>query len=190
MSAPPAGAKNPSRFDGSDSTCMNCNRHSQQNFRQRLLLALYTTLYADIDCSSCCKMLISAFLKRCQEALCAADLQDPLEYQPAIAACSPWTLNQCLPCLKSHLSAHLWLLPSPCLEAESPAWVVAHEGFPHAHHHLPKHLPKRASHRIGCVQHEGILCRHHLSPTQALNTGRHTAMILFWSTCIPRKTVK
>lgn len=59
--------------------------------------------------------------------------------------------------LCSHLSAIC-----ASLEAEGAAGVVAHQGFTHALHQLPKDLPLGSCDGVGCVQHKGILCLNNL----------------------------
>ena len=55
------------------------------------------------------------------------------------------------------------------LEAEGATGVIADQGFPHALHQLSKDLALCSCDGIGCVQHKGILCRHHLHATDPHN---------------------
>lgn len=65
------------------------------------------------------------------------------------------------PAMQQLLWPHLSALCAR-LEAKGTARMVANQGFAHALHELPKDLSLGACNRVGCVQHKGILCWHHL----------------------------
>lgn len=48
-------------------------------------------------------------------------------------------------------------------EAESPAWVIANQGFPHAGHQLTKDFTTSPRDWISCVQDKGVPGRNNLN---------------------------